>query len=197
MTLQEGEGGCPQGGGFCRGRASDPLLLPMPWVLGCFGHGPPAPSTSAPPDRALNPRGEASTFSPVVGPLSSPPSLSPQGVARPTATSASGGSCWALRGEELDPGGARAGSASSSGSHQLRVLRHCHPCRQCGCAGGSVDMSQCWGPCAGHLACPVGPGPILQVLIPPHSAGGSYFLDAGSAPGCWPQPMGAGPILQL
>lgn len=167
---------------------------------------PPPPRASAPPDSALDPQGEASTASPpAVGPLSSPPPLSPQGVARPTATSASGGGCWALGGGTGPGGGLGPALLPPAGSHQLQVPHNWHPCGEhvcvCVCRGGEGTCPSAGGPCAGHLPWPGGPGLILHVLTPPQCQG-SCFMAAGPVPwmsassyGCWFHPAGFDLIL--
>lgn len=125
----------------------------MPWVSGCFGHGPPAPRAAAPPDRALNPRGAASTVSPSRGfPVFAPPPAVTTGCYK-----THGNFCirWQLLGTVA------GGRAWGGGWGQLCFLLLAPTSSGCSgtgtpagsvCVlGGSVDMSQCWSPCAGHL----------------------------------------------
>lgn len=95
--------------GFHKGRASDPLALPVPWVSGCCGHAPPPSSPSpslfsrrTPPNRALHPGpgGGASTTSPSpmvwVHPLSFPCHCHRRVLQKPRQLLHPGSGCWVL-----------------------------------------------------------------------------------------------------
>lgn len=205
MTLREGREWLPQRRGFCRRRASDPLVLLMPWVSGCFGHGPL-------PQEPLH--HQTVPWTPKVRPALRLPQLwvpclpprrchrrvlrDPRQLLHPAAAAGH----WE---GELGPGGdwgrhcflLLAPTSSRCPTTGTLVGSMC----VCVCRGGEGTCPSAGGPCAGHLPWPGGPGLILHVLTPPQCQG-SCFMAAGPVPwmsassyGCWFHPAGFDLIL--